>query len=106
MGAYLIRMRLVGVYLTGVHLTGVYLTVPHNDFVTDCKTICVRSTPYANSPSPELALEIAPPIHPVRLSSPYLDTWSQKRCLLKLQRAPSKPEWTLRGQNGHPVTGT
>jgi hypothetical protein len=24
------------------------------------KTICVRSTPHANSPSPELALEIAP----------------------------------------------
>jgi hypothetical protein len=60
MGAYLMGMRLVGVYPTGVHLTGVYLTgrVPYNDFVTDCKTICVRSTPHANSPSPELALEI------------------------------------------------
>jgi hypothetical protein len=32
--------------------------------MTDCKTICVRSTPQANSPSLELALEIAPPIHP------------------------------------------
>jgi hypothetical protein len=26
-------------------------------------TICVRSAPHANSPSPELALESAPPIH-------------------------------------------
>jgi hypothetical protein len=49
MGAYLMGMRLVGVYLTGVHLTGVYLTgVYHNDFVTDCKTICVRN----RSPDP------------------------------------------------------
>jgi hypothetical protein len=33
------------------------------------------------------------------LSSPYLGT--QKRCLLKLQRAPSEPERTLRGQSEH-----
>ena len=32
----------------------------------------------------------------LRLSSPYRATWSQKRCLLGLQRAPSEPEWTLR----------
>jgi hypothetical protein len=29
------------------------------------KTICVRSTPHANSSSPEFALEFAPPIHSV-----------------------------------------
>src|ERR1700722_15978629 len=31
-------------------------------------TICVRNTPHANSPSPEFALEIAPPIHSVHFS--------------------------------------
>jgi hypothetical protein len=31
------------------------------------KTICVRSTSHVNSPSPELALEFAPPIHSVQL---------------------------------------
>jgi hypothetical protein len=39
------------------------------------KTICVRSTPHANSPSPEFALEIAPLIHsddkPEEASRPY-----------------------------------
>jgi hypothetical protein len=39
-------------------------------------TICVRNTPHANSPSPEIALEIAPPIHSVnflwgKLASKY-----------------------------------
>jgi hypothetical protein len=28
-----------------------------------------KATPHANSPSPELALEIAPPIHPVMLGA-------------------------------------
>jgi hypothetical protein len=62
MGVYLMGMRLVGVCLTGVHLAYTW-RVSH---MTDCKTICV----HANSPSPELALEIAPPIHPayVRLT--------------------------------------
>jgi hypothetical protein len=50
-----------------------------NDFVTDCKTICVRSTPHANSPSPELALEIAPLIHPGSHGFPF--SVSCFRCL-------------------------
>jgi hypothetical protein len=44
------------------------------------KTICVRSTPHANSPSPELALEFAIPEewahieqHPQRLAA-LIDT--------------------------------
>jgi hypothetical protein len=84
--------RRVSSHLLGVHLMGIHFMhsshgrvtyrrhgriphayasrrrVPHNDFVTDCKTICVRNTPHANSPSPELALEIAPPIHPVKIA--------------------------------------
>jgi hypothetical protein len=55
--------------------------VPHNDFVTDYKTICVRSTPHANSPSPKLALEIAPPIHPA------------KKALGKASRSPPPYKW-------------
>jgi hypothetical protein len=30
-----------------------------------------KATPHANSPSPELALEIAPPIHPGKTTSNY-----------------------------------
>jgi hypothetical protein len=68
----LIGMHLVGVnlsvYLIGVYFIGVHLrhashgrASPVDNFT---KQFVCEVTPHANSPSPELALEIAPPIHP------------------------------------------
>jgi hypothetical protein len=46
------------------------------------KTICVRSTPHANSPSPEFALEIAPLIHSAGLA------WVVAQCHGEIPRVP------------------
>jgi hypothetical protein len=53
-GVYFIAVDLIDMHLMGVHLLWI---ISLNGFVCEV-------TPHANSPSPELALEIAPPIHP------------------------------------------
>ena len=62
-------MHLMGVYLMGVHLTGVYLIGTYGRashgrayLLQACREAV--DTPHVNSPSPELALEFAPLIHP------------------------------------------
>jgi hypothetical protein len=54
MGVYLIGVDLIGMHLIGMHLLQV------DNFT---KRFVCEVTPHANSPSPELALEIAPLIH-------------------------------------------
>ena len=52
-----------------MHLIGVYLMacITVDNFTND---LCAKLPPHANSPSPELALEFAPLIHPVQKGAP------------------------------------
>jgi hypothetical protein len=59
-GVYLIGVHLRGMHLISVHLIGVHLMGVH---LLQGKLWIISVTICANSPSPELALEIAPPIH-------------------------------------------
>jgi hypothetical protein len=65
MGLHLMSMRLIGMDLVGVDLMSAYLMrVSHRcEFYRAYILWVCEVTPHANSPSPELGLEIAPPIH-------------------------------------------
>jgi hypothetical protein len=93
MHAYEVHARISCMHLIGMHLIGVDLmrishkrvfhrrgshrhisygrASPVDNFT---KQFVCEVTPYANSPSPELALEIAPPIHPGS-SAIYFGAW-------------------------------
>jgi hypothetical protein len=63
----------MGVHLTGMYFIGIYGRACHRRVFLPGRTVdnftndlCAKLGSHANSPSPEIALEFAPPIHPGR----------------------------------------
>jgi hypothetical protein len=78
-GVDLMGVYLIGVYFIGVDLIGMYLMGVHLLWIISLNNLCAKLPRHANSPSPELALEIAPPIHPERKRSHFCSSFHNLR---------------------------